>query len=128
MHDLCRLDVLDGAQHQVVVLGARIGIAQAPDLPDQVAAVESQVRDQVVRIEQVQVPVALEIGVVAPALLVKLVLVGVEHPGIGVRRDRAHHVEEGVRGQQVVVVEEGDPVTRGRVQCAVGRGRNVAVR
>ena len=83
--------------------------------------------DAVLRQEQVFVPVGLEVGVVAAALFVDLVLVGVDEIGVRVLENFVGDEVEGVLGKFVVVVQQDNKFTGGEFDGAIGARGNVAV-
>ena len=84
-------------------------------------------RDVVLRKKELRVPVALEVRVKAPPLAIDLVLVAVEHFGVGVGHDGFGNFVEGVHGQLIIVVHECDPVGANQVEGRIGGLTNVAV-
>ena len=59
--DARRSATLEGAQHQVIILAALIADPHAAQLGKQAATVNPKMADHVVAMQQVEVPVGLEI-------------------------------------------------------------------
>lgn len=76
--------------------------------------------------EEVGVPGGFEVGVGVAAPFVEFVLVGVEEGGVGAGGEGVGDLGERVRGEFVVVVEEGDEVALGESEGGVGGAGNVA--
>lgn len=105
------LRLLGGPQDQVVVLGAVEARPQAADALDQLTAINREVADVIVTGEGVRRPVGFEMRFQAQPLGVGGVLVGIEHVRFGVGVDGAGDLEQGERGQGVVVVQERHEVS-----------------
>ena len=127
-------DVDDGprlpahAEQQVVVLAA-VGLgAEAADVLGQGPAKGHQVADVVLAEDEVGRPVGLEEGVAAMAVVVDAVLVGVEDVRLRAPVDGVHQVQERVRSELVVVVEQRHEGPPGEGEGAVGGGGDPLVR
>ena len=126
MHDLVAMNQFGRPQCEVVVLGAVEFRAEAADRRHDVAAVNAQVGDHVLRQQQLGIEVALEVWLVSPACLIESVVIGIENGGIGPAVDRIRHPVERIDGQHVVLAEAGHEVAVGHLQGGIGRGRDVA--
>ena len=127
MHDIFRFDGFDKPQRQVVVLCPFQPLPESPDILDDVPTVYPQVADHIVRIEQVPVEVAFEIGLKSVAASADLVFVREDQAGLRVKVDGFHHAKERMLGQQIIMVHQGDPFAFTQRQRTVGCGRDVAV-
>ena len=117
---------LEHAERQVVVLGSLEALAESPGAAHELGSVHAEVADDVLRQEQVRAEVGLEIGVDPPAPPVELVLVAVDDVGVRMAGELGRDAPEGVRGELVVVVEQGDELAPRHRQRGVGGGRDVA--
>ena len=117
---------LGGPEHDVEVL-APVELGSEPtDTGQQVAAEARQVPEVGIGQQEFRIPVGLEVGMVGPVDLVELVLVGVDDVDVVVGRHRLGHLGQGLRLEQVVVVEEEDelaPWRRPGHGCSSGRCR-----
>jgi hypothetical protein len=114
-------------QRQVVILAALEALAKAANRTQYRQSVDTQVADDVLALQQLRAIVGLEIRVVAAAIGVELVLVGIQQIGAGLALDRFGHRKQGVRRDHVVVVEQCRKIAGCKLQCRVGRGSDVAV-
>ena len=117
---------LEHAQRQVVVLGPLEALAEPTGAAHELGPVDAEVADDVLRQEKVRAEVGLEIGVRPPTPPVELVLVAVDDVGVRVAGELGRDACERVRGELVVVVEQGDEVALRHRQRGVGGGRDVA--
>ena len=124
---LLRRQAFHAAQHQVPVLGAFQADPEPADFAHQRSLQHTQVAEHVLRPEEVDVPVGLEIWARAAALLVDLVLVRIDQAGVGVPGDAFGDPVQRVRRQQVVVVHQGQPRPAREFDGTVGRGGDVSV-
>ena len=101
---------------QIVVLAAVELGTQASDAFDEVAPVGREMARVHARQERIGRPIGLEVRVRQAAAVVDLVFVGVDHVGVGMPFDEARDLEEGVRGEEIVVIEKRDELrpSRGR--------------
>ncbi|CAA0087456.1 Uncharacterised protein [Starkeya nomas] len=127
MADLLRRAAMDDAQGQVVVLATLQAKPEAADRDHAVPPVDAEVVDDVLAEELLVAVVGLEVGVVAFALLVDLVLVGVDDFGIGMGVQLDGDLIEGVLGQKVVMIQESDERAARQFQGAVAGGGDMAV-
>ena len=95
--DLPCLDHFRNAQGEVIVLASFHSVAESAELLHNRAPVRAQVAHEVVRMEQVGVPIGLEVRIEAPSLLVDLVLVAVDDCGVGMSVQLLGQPEERVR-------------------------------
>ena len=102
------LRLLHHAQRHVVVLAALEALPKSADLPDHRRPVDAEVADQVLAIEQLGVPVRLEVRVVSPARLVDPILVAVDDVGIGMPVQLVHHGRQRMTRQHIVVIQQDD--------------------
>ena len=110
--DRVRGDPLDGPQDQVPVLASLVALPEPADLADELRLVGGEVREVVLPVVQVGIPVRLEVGVETAVLHVDLVLVGVDQLRVGMGVDLRGDLIEGYGCQEVIVVKEGDEVAR----------------
>ena len=127
VHDRAAIELLDHAEDQVDVLRTGEIRTQAAGRLDEVAAHDGQVVRVIVRDRHLRAPGALELRVEVAAGVVDLVLVGVKHADVGLGPDGRGNVQERVKRQDVVMVEEGDIVPGDGVERGVGRAGDVAV-
>lgn len=125
--DLVRPDALDEAQRDVVVLGTLQALAEAADRLEDVGAIGAEMRHQVVRVEQVRVPVALEVRIPARPGFVELVLVRIDQAEVRMAICGLGDAEQGILAQHVVVVEQPDPFAGREFERRVRCRRDVAV-
>ena len=71
--------------------------------------------------KQIRVPIALEMRIVAPSRSADLVLVAVDHIEVGVAGDLACDHVEGMRRQDVIMVQKGDELAGREIEGAVCR-------
>ena len=119
---------LGEAQDQVVVLAPVILGAEAADGLDQRSPVDAEMAHIVRGEQQIGGPIGLEERV--PALLprvIDLVLVGVDQVGRRGVVERADHLEECRRRQDIIMVEEPDELPRGQRQGGIGGPGNPLV-
>src|SRR3546814_6630386 len=93
------------------------------DWSSDVCSSDLQMADVVLRQQPVGVPVRLEVRFEMRAVLVDLVLVGVDEVEIGLGDDRRRNVMQGVRMQQVVVVERSEERRVGKECVSTCRSR-----
>ena len=117
----------DATQREVIVLAPLVALAEATHLADQPVSVHPQVADVVLGEEQVRVPGGFEVRVISDAGFVDLVLVAEEHVHVGTLCCGEHHGSQRMGLQDVVVVQQRDPVPRRELQGAVRSGRDMAV-
>ena len=115
------------AQHELEVLDRVEGRIEAAGALGELAAHHQQVTD-VHRPERVGGrPVGLEEGIGAVAVPGELVGVGVDEVELGVIAERLGDPQQGIGGQHVVVVEEGDELPPRQRQGGVGRRGDAGV-
>ena len=115
---------LGEAQDQVVVLAPIILGTEAADGLDQRSPVDAEMADIVVSKQQIGGPIRLEERL--PALLprvIGLVLVGVDQVGCRGLVERADHLEEGVRHQDIIRVKEAHELPRGQGERGIAVAR-----
>ena len=127
MQDLLRGQGFRRAQREVPVLAALVADTESARLPDELGAEDGQVRGVILSEEKIGQPVRLEVGFVAAAVLVDLVLVGVEIVHLGPRVAGRDDLKERGGRKLVVVVQEGDELPGGQGQGGIRRRRDVAV-
>ena len=84
-------------------------------------------RDVVLDVEEIGVPVGLEVVVVAVAVFVDFIFVAVDEIGGGMGGDFEGDASEGVGADFVVVVEEGEKFAVSEGEGGIGRRGDVAV-
>ena len=114
-------------ERQVVVLGAVVALAEPADTAHDVGAHHRQVGGVHLAAQALGRPVGFAELVVEVAVVVDLVLVGVEVVDVVVLRDLPGVGGQRARRQQVVVVEQHDELAPGGVDAVVGRRDDVAV-
>jgi hypothetical protein len=117
-------DFGDAAEQQVVVVATVEPRPEPADRLHELSAVDRQVGDIVLRIEQVSREVRLEVRLTAPAELVELVFIGIDEQGFWPRLERPREGEERVSGEHVVRTQEADvlsPCERERRVEVVGK-------
>ena len=80
--------------------------------------------DVVLAQQQVGREVGFPAGLGEPAGRVQLVLVAIKQVQGGVGVEPAHHLGQGVRFQDVVVVQESDVLARGQGKSSIGGSRD----
>src|SRR6516164_2362517 len=83
--------------------------------------------DEILPVKELRSPIGLEIGAVAAAIGVELVLVGIENIGVGVPVDRIGHDRQRMRCQYIVMVEERDELATRERDRRVARRADIAV-
>ena len=119
------IGALDQPQDHVDVLGAVELGAKAADLCDQRPPVDAEMTRVAVGAQRVRRPVGLEVHPDLTAVEDD-VLVGVDHVEVGLGGDLVGDVLEGVGGEGVVVVQQGDVVAGGELERGVGGGGDAA--
>ncbi len=114
-------------QNQVVVLTALETFAETADRVEDRAPVHAQMRGVHSRQERVGRPVRLEERLRPPSLIIDLVLVGVDHVGVRVLVEQQRVLEERVRCEHVVVIQQRYELAGRRSKCAVRRRGDVSV-
>ena len=125
--DLRGLDTLDEAQRKVVILCTLEPLPEATDLPHDVRAVHPEVGNQVMRQEEVVVPVALEVRHDPQAVEIELVFVGVYERRFRMVVQLLHDPIKRVGRNDVVVVEERNELPGGEPERGIGGGADVPV-
>ena len=95
-------------KRHVVVLAALEPLPESADLPDHRRPVDAEVADQILAIEQLGVPVRLEIRVVPSARLVDPILVAVDDVGVGMPVQLVHHGRQRMPRQHIVMIQQDD--------------------
>ena len=121
------VDPLHIPQRQVPILAAFVADPEPAEFADERGAIDGQMRDVVLAREQVGEEVRLEVGGMAVAVPVDLVLVAVDEIGLGPGVEQGGDLVEGVRRQRVVMVEQGDPFAGGEGERGIGGGGDVPV-
>src|SRR5271154_3866292 len=122
-----RLYPLDNPQREVIILAPVEFRPQPSHLSHQRSPINPEMGNHVLSQEQIRVPIALEMRIVAPAPSADLVLVAVDHIELGVAGDFASDHVERMRWQNVVMVQEGYIFTGRDIDGAVGRLRNPSI-
>jgi hypothetical protein len=104
------LRALDDAQEQVVILRAIILRPEAADLIDQRAADDNEVADVIVGEKEVGRPIRLQQGRVE-SVLGELVFIAVDEIRFGLRLQQLRGVKERIGFEQIVVIEQRDPLS-----------------
>ena len=125
--DIGVIDVFDAAEDEIDVLSALVSDAETADLGDDGAPDRAEVVGVIVSDRHLGIPVALELGVVVATGGVDFVFVSVEEVGGGVSGNGLGDMEEGVGGEDIVVIEEGNVLAGSEFEGGVGRGGYVAV-
>ncbi len=120
----CPLAAVGDAEHQVVVLDALVADPEAAEpaqhgRPHRKGMVHVVVGEQAFRVE-----IRLEARLRAAAMGVQAVLVRIDRGGLGMGCEGVADQGQGVRGQDVVVIEEQHRVCLGQGQGGVGRRRH----
>ncbi len=108
MADAGGLRLLDHAERHLVVLAAFESLPKSADLPDHRRSIDAEVADQILAVEQLGVPVRLEVRVVATARLVDSILVAVDDVGIGMPVQLVHDGRQRMPRQHIVVIQQDD--------------------
>ena len=123
MTNLRRFRELRASKHEIVILAPLEPGAKPACLLDQGSSVDSQVREVVLTKQQLRIPPALEMRMMAPPLLVELVSVAVDEIGVRMLVDLGRDQVQRMLGDLVVMIEQSDELTGGHVERAVrGRG------
>src|SRR4051794_39702339 len=77
--------------------------------------------------EQVWVPFTLEIRIETPATLIYFVFVRVDDSQIGFVQDLLSDPKKGIFSYEVVLIQEGQPVSGRQLKRRVARSRNMSV-
>ena len=115
-------------QQQVVVLRALVAGPEPADLVQQRAPHHHQVARVHAGQEVLGRPVGLEVRLAARARQVQLVFVRVDDVGVGMCVEVPDDLEQRVRRQLVVVIEQRDELAVRQLQRGVRGGRDAAVR
>jgi hypothetical protein len=119
--------LLHQAERQVVVLAALDPLAESAHLPHHGGAEQAKVADEVLAVEQLGIPIGLEIRVVPPAGFVQPILVAVNDVGIRMPVQFVHDGRQRMTREHVIVVEQDDELTRCKCERAVRGGGDVPV-
>ena len=114
-------------QRQIVILAALIAQPQPPQVDQQAAAVAAEMADHIVAEHEIGVPVGLEIGAEAAAILVDEVRIGVDQIRIRMRLKLGRHLIERVLVQQIIMVEQAGEFAGGQFKRRIGGGRDMAI-
>ena len=125
--DLVFFDVVETTQHQVPVLGTNKPFPESAQFPDKVGPIDAEVRDKIVGAEQIPAEIGFEIGIRPVAIDRYLVFIGVNDLAIRMRQYFQRHQVEGMGSQFVVVVQEGNELSRNQFEGGVRAGRDVPV-
>jgi hypothetical protein len=96
---------LDNPHREIPILGPLIADAEAAHFADEQGAVDAEVADVVLDVEEIRVPVGLEIVVVAVAVLVDFIFVAVNQISKRVGIEFEGDAGERVGADFIVVVE-----------------------
>ena len=127
VHDAALGQPRDEAQRQVVILRAVEPRPKSTDGAHARGPISGKMCDQVVRQEEIRVPIRLEVGIAAQAVRIDLVLVGVEQLRFGMGSYLLGNVEQRVRGELVIVIEQRDELAGPHVQRRLAGGSYPAV-
>src|SRR5213594_3986495 len=83
--------------------------------------------DVIVREEHLRRPVGLELGIIAAARRVNLILVGIDQVGIGMILEQSDVMEKSIWGQGIVVVHESNELAGGQVGGTIARATDVSI-
>ena len=114
-------------QRQVVVLCPGHVIGRCPDCLQRFAFDREKVRHAVVGVQEVQVEFALEHRKAVLSIDLEGVLVAEQRRGVRVMGNRTRIAEERVGFEDVIVVEERDPIPRRVLDADVGVARNAEI-
>ena len=107
---LIRSQQLDAAQREIVVLRAFVTFAKTADLAQKRRSINSEVIDVILPEEKLGIPIRLEERVRARAVMVDLVFVRIDEPGIGMRHDFQSDKGERVFGKRIILIEQRAPL------------------
>ena len=122
MHNLAFTQLLNDPGGQVIVLRTLVADPESAELPYQGGTIDPEVADHVVPEEKKWIPVAFEIRIQPMTAVVDLVFIGINQAGIRMPQDRIRHPEQGVFGEQIVMIQQGDVLPRDHFQ---GRIRTI---
>ena len=110
--------LFDDAEEEIVVLGAIKLRAETADLPHEIAPDEREMADVVTGKKIVRRPIRFENRRIE-ALLRELVFIGVNQIGIATILQPLHVVKKRIRLEEVIVIEEPNPLTRRKGDTAI---------
>ena len=126
MADLSRQ--LRAAQDEIIILGAVIGPAKSPGLSGQHRTHAEQMADVIVAPQQIQVEIRFEMRLeMLFSLEIHLVLIAVHRIQRRILPKRLRQLIQGIRCQQVVVIQQADKFAPGHLQRRVGVAGNASV-
>src|SRR6266480_251975 len=114
------------SEGQIVILGKIEFLSETAQLNNKLASVDGQVAQVHERVEQVRAPLWLEKWRNAPAIS-QSIFVAVKNIGAGALANRPRQFKQRERREQVVVVHQGDEISRRHSQCAVGVFRHAQI-
>ena len=119
--------LLDAAEHKVIVLRPVEFSAEPSCLPDQIPLHHQEMTDIIVGPQQIQIKIRLQMGLIMfSTLRGDLVLVRIDDI-CPLLQDPAGNLIEGVRSQQIIVIQKSDIVSPGHGKSRVGIFRNSQV-